>query len=193
MAEVTIQDATAERLDDVVHALTGGGDGAACSCQWWMMPNSRWQQTPRDERADMLRDELIAGPPPGLVAYVDGAAAGWVRIGPRPPQVRIGRTRAIAAATSEPLDDDTVWALSCFSVRREHRGAGLTARLLDAAIAYARTHGARVIEGYPVDTTVGTASSDALYHGALSTFLQAGFVELDRCGGNRALVALTLD
>ena len=66
-------------------------------------------------------------PPPALIAYVDGEAAGWVRVGPRTAQMRIGRTRDIAANTPEPLDDPDVWAVSCFVVRREHRGQGLNA------------------------------------------------------------------
>jgi GNAT superfamily N-acetyltransferase len=66
--------------------------------------------------------------------------------------------------------------------RKEFRGQGLAARLLDAAVDHARTHGARVVEGYPVDTSAGKTSSNDLYHGALSSFVDAGFVEVARPG-----------
>ncbi|NKF34685.1 GNAT family N-acetyltransferase, partial [Pseudomonas sp. BGM005] len=77
----------------------------------------------------------------------DGEAAGWIRIGRRTLQARLPRTRMIAAASDEPFDDDSVWAVSCFVVRREHRGSGLNLELLRAAVDYARASGAQLIEG----------------------------------------------
>lgn len=192
MPTITTEPATIRRWDDVQHALTGGGDGASCQCIWPMLSNTDWNATTRDQRTEMLRAELDAGPPPGLIAYVDGAPVGWIRIGPRPAQARIPRTRIIAKSTAEPLDDPTVWAVTCFVVRREHRGTGLNRALLDAAIDVARDSGARLIEGYPVDTGGTSVRSNDLYHGALSTFLRAGFVETATLKPGRTLVTLDL-
>lgn len=63
--------------------------------------------------------------------------------------------------------------------------------LLDAAVAHARGHGARVIEGYPIDTDRGKTTSNELFHGALSTFLHAGFTEVARPKPARPIVSLT--
>ena len=94
MAEIVITPATADRFDDAEHALSGGGDGRSCQCQWWTITNAEFQRTSQDERRALLRDEVERGStPPALIAYVDGEAAGWVRVGPRAAQVRIGRTR----------------------------------------------------------------------------------------------------
>ena len=76
-----------------------------------------------------------------MIAYVDGDAAGWARIGPRPSQQRIVHTRAIVRATGEPLDDDGVWSLTCFAVRTRYRGRGLNSVLLAAAVDLAETRG----------------------------------------------------
>lgn len=175
MATITTEPATITRWDDVQHSLTGGGDGAGCQCIWPIVRNKVWQSTTLEQRRDMLRDEIAAGPPPGLVAYIDGEAAGWIRVGPRTVQQRILHTHAIASATTEPLDDESVWAVTCFVVRREHRGKGLTAQLLASALDYARESGARLIEAYPVDTSTGSHRSNDLYHGTVSTFRAAGF------------------
>ena len=193
MTTITIEPATADRFDDAQHALSGGGDGYGCQCQWWMMPNSEWQKTSREEREGRLRDEIDAGPPPALIAYVDGEAAGWVRVGPRTRQVRIGRTRNFTAHSEEPWDDDSVWTVSCFVVRKDHRKQGLNARLLDAAIDYARASGARVIEAYPLDPGAGKKIPvNDLYHGVLSTFEEAGFREVARPQPHLAIVSLEL-
>lgn len=140
----------------------------------------------------LLHDEIDAGPPPGLIAYVDGVAAGWIRVGPRTTQTRILRTRSIAAATSEPLDDASVWAVTCFVVRREFRGQGLTAQLLTAAIDYARHAGARTVEAYPVDTSDGNHRSNELFHGTLSTFLAHDFRRTGELTRGRVLVVRDL-
>lgn len=175
MARIITEPATIARWDDVQHSLSGGGDGAGCQCIWPIVRNRVWQTTTPEQRRDMLRDEIASGPPPGLIAYADGEAAGWVRVGPRTVQQRILHTRAIVSATTEPLDDESVWAVTCFVVRREHRGRGLTARLLASALDYARESGARLIEAYPVDTSTGSHRSNDLYHGTVTTFLAAGF------------------
>ncbi|WP_311244426.1 GNAT family N-acetyltransferase [Microbacterium sp. WCS2018Hpa-23] len=192
MVMITTEVATTARWDDVQHALTGGGDGASCQCIWPMLSNKDWNETTAPQRTEMLRDEIAEGPPPGLIAYVDGEAAGWIRIGPRSLQARIPRTRTIAAATDESFDDDSVWAVTCFVVRREHRGSGLNHELLRAAVGFARASGARLIEGYPVDTRGEKKRTNDLFHGTLGTFLAAGFAEQTEMKPGRTLVALEL-
>jgi GNAT superfamily N-acetyltransferase len=193
MATITIEPATTPRFDDVEHVFDAGGDARGCQCQWWMMPNVEWSKTSQEQRRDMLAEEIAAPPPPGLVAYVDGEAAGWVRVGPRTRQVRLGRTLIISSSTEEPLDDESVWTVSCFVVRKGHRGQGLNARLLDAAVAFAREHGARVIEAYPIDPDAGKEHPvNDLFHGVVSTFQNAGFREVARPKPDRPIVALDL-
>ncbi|NYF29916.1 MULTISPECIES: GNAT family N-acetyltransferase [unclassified Microbacterium] len=193
MATITTELATMARWDDVQHALTGGGDGASCQCIWPVLSNKDWNTTTTPQRTEMFRAEIDEGPPPGIVASVDGEAAGWIRIGPRTRQARVARTRIIAAASTEPFDDESVWAVTCFVVRREHRGSGLNLELLRAAVEYARESGARLIEGYPVDTRGEKQRSNGLFHGTLGTFLAAGFMEQAELKPGRTLVALSFD
>lgn len=192
MTHVSTLPATPQLWDDVQHALTGGGDGASCQCAWWTLTNTEFNSTTVDERRDRLQGEIDTGPPPGIIAYVDGEPAGWTRVGPRTKQARLARTRNIIAATPEPLDDPDVWAVTCFVVRREHRGAGVTSALLDAAVEYARTSGARVLEAYPTDTSTGKHASNDLYTGVLSNFLAAGFSQTGLRKPGRPIVAITL-
>ena len=192
MATITTEQATIERWDDVQHSLSGGGDGRSCQCIWPVVRNKDWQASDFEQRRDMLHDEVADGPPPGLIAYVDGEAAGWIRVGPRTAQLRILHTKSITAATTEPLDDDTVWSVTCFVVRRDHRGKGLNARLLKQAIDYARDSGARLLEAYPVDNSRGSHRSNDMFHGALSTFRAAGFEQGPAISGGRVLVTRPL-
>lgn len=191
MAQITIEPATLPRFDDVQHAFSGGGDGGSCQCQWFMMRNREWEATDRNERTEMLRADMSDDLAPGLVAYVDGESAGWVKIAPRTRQPRLAFTKALAASP-EPWDADDVWAVTCFVVRREHRGAGLNTRLLASAVDFARANGARVIEAYPIDTSVAQKRVNELFVGVLSTFLAAGFREVARAHPARPIMSLDL-
>ncbi len=128
------------------------------------------RSAPADNRAGL--QALVGGDrPPGLLAVEsDGTAIGWVSLGPREDFERLERSRF-----RPRLDDVPVWSIVCFVVSRRARRRGLQARLLEAAIAYARAHGAPALEAYPVDTSSGRPSAATLYSGVLSTFLEAGF------------------
>lgn len=188
---IEILPATGDRFDDAETALDSG-DGPACQCQWWLLPNGPWKAATVADRTEMFRAELDGDLPPGLIAYIDGEPAGWVRVGPRTAQPRLGRTRDVTGPTTEPLDDPSVWAVTCFVVRTAHRGTGLMRDLLDAAVAAARTRGARVIEGYPLDPAAAKRSSNQLFRGTVSVFEDAGFTVVGRPKPDRALVSLTL-
>ncbi len=188
---IEILPATGDRFDDAETALDSG-DGPGCQCQWWLLTNAEFQKTSRDDLTTRFHAEMHGDRAPGLIAYVDGEPAGWVRVGPRIDQARLLRTRDVTTATDEPLDADDVWSISCFVVRTAHRGQGLMKRLLDAAVSTARDAGARVVEAYPLDPTVTKRSANQLYRGTVSMFEQAGFDIVDRPKPDRALVSLTL-
>lgn len=191
MATITTRPATAKRWDDVVAAMTGGGDGGNCRCRWFHLTSAQWQATSVSERRAALEAEVAAGPPRGLVAYVDGAPAGWLRVAPRVEQGRITRSR-IPRASAVPMRDPSVWAITCAQVRREHRGLGVVGVLVAGAIAFAREQGASVLEAYPIDTTVAQVSDDDLYHGPASAFLAHGFTEVARPAPARPVLSLSL-
>jgi len=79
-----------------------------------------------------------------------------------------------------------VWSVVCFYVRPGYRGCGLTVPLLKAAVAFAASRGAWIVEGYPVDKADLPAPSR--WTGPLATFLRAGFVEVARRAPARPIV-----
>lgn len=192
MTGVVVAPATAAGFAAVEHAMTGGGDGASCWCRWLMATRADFDASSRDGRRDALRDEIAgAEVAPGLVAEVDGEGVGWVRVSPRPAQPGVLRTRIVKAGSTEPAADGDVWAITCFVVRQELRGSGVAAALLDGAIRHAVGHGARVIEGYPVDRAAkAKVTSAELWHGTVGLFARAGFEETARPTPGRAVMTL---
>jgi len=60
--------------------------------------------------------------------------------------------------------------------------------LIRAAVDHAREGGASVLEAYPM--TTGSAISEELHHGMMSSYLEAGFVEIGRPTLRRAVVQI---
>jgi GNAT superfamily N-acetyltransferase len=87
------------------------------------------------------------------------------------------------------VDDRPVWSVVCFFIHRKHRRTGLGRALLEAAVAWARDRGARIVEGYPWDLAAGTKKSSAeLFVGTLPMFEAAGFREVARHAPARPIV-----
>lgn len=119
-------------------------------------------------RADAMRT-LTEREPQGVLTYRDGVPVGWCSIGPR-----AGITRLAASRLIRPLDDVDVWSIICTVVRSGHRRQGVTARLLEGAVAYARSHGAPGVEAYPVDPE-GRMDLTMAFVGTRTMFERAGF------------------
>ncbi len=190
---VRVEQATPALWDDVVQVFGTRGDPSWCWCQFFVTTGEgylRATDTNREALHDGLRrDELR---PAGLLAYVDDAPVGWLQVGPRPSFPRVTTHR-----TTRPIgdpDDESIWRTACFVVKVGHRRQGVAAALLDAAIPFARDHGAAVLEGHPVDVAErgGKVPGANLYHGPLSTFLAAGFTVVARPTPARPVVRLTL-
>lgn len=168
-------------------AIFGTADyPSRCLCQRFKVTGWLWRDTTLAERAAMLRAGTRCGEPgaaatSGLVAYVDGEPAGWVAVEPRTAYPKLRGLRVPWAGRDEDRDDDGVWAVTCFAVRKGYRGRGLTYPLARAAVDHARGRGARALEAYPMETQPGKEITwGELYVGAVQVFADAGFAEIHR-------------
>jgi GNAT superfamily N-acetyltransferase len=188
-AVIEVRDATAQRWDDVAAVLGTRGDPARCWCQYFRLRGKAWQTATAASNREGLRTQILHDPvPPGVLAYAGDEPVGWCAIAPRSSYLRLAHSPVPSAVP----DEDGLWAVTCFVVRVGFRRTGVAGALLDGAVAFAERHRARAVEGYPVDVAVKEASSAQLYHGALTLFLRAGFVELARPLPYRAVVRRTL-
>lgn len=138
------------------------------------------------EHRGALRRVVADGGSPGLVGYVDGEAAGWISLGPRPDFPRLDDSRMMRA-----VDDTAVWSVVCSFVGRRFRGQGVQHRLLAAAVDYARDQGVRTLEAYPVDRA-GRSENTAMWWGSRSLYEKAGFREVERRSPTRLVMRRSL-
>jgi len=175
MAADSILPLTPERWPDFEDLFGKQGACYGCWCTYFRLPPAARRQSDRQRNKDHIRERIMAGPPPGLLAYADGRAVGWMQIGPRadvPEWNNAGRVSS--PLVPDDAADPSVWAISCFFLRASARGRGLTHRLVAAGIGFAREAGARVLEACPIDQSKDTRSV-GLFVGSIRVFEKAGF------------------
>jgi ribosomal protein S18 acetylase RimI-like enzyme len=204
---VTIRPLTPSRWPDLEAVFEARGCSIARSCWCMFYRDSGRVEVPRgarraDVRKARLRALCEAGPPPGLIAYarLDPAGAlsprgrlhpvGWVTLGPRRDFAKLQRSPVMKPVDDTPLDA-RLWSIVCFVVPPAYRHRGVAHALLQGAVEYARKHGARIVEAYPVDRSKRSAD-DAMWFGAKSMYDRAGFEEVARRRPQRPVVRLAL-
>lgn len=179
---------------DAEAVLGTPGDQRHCWCQFDRWAPSVYRSMPVGEkRAHLVAQVDADGASPGVVARTGDEPVGWVSVAPRSTFPRIATSPSMSTAqTRADLDDDGIWAVTCFVVRTRFRRRGVSAVLLDAAVRHARDGGAHTVEGYPVDAAERPNAGSGTYRGRLSTFEAAGFEVVARTRPGRAVVRLAL-
>ena len=173
---------TAERWCDLERLFGEHGADGGCWCMWWRLTRSQFARQRGEKNKEALKAIVDSGQIPGLLAYADGQPIAWCSVGPRETYPALERSR-----TLKRVDDKLVWSIVCFFVAEPFRRRGLMVPFLKAAVAYAKEHGAKIVEGYPVEPTK-TLSGASGYMGLVPAFRKAGFVEVLRRSETRPIM-----
>lgn len=179
-SEITIKPLTRARFADLAALFMQGGDPKWCWCMFYRKRGADWASDTRENR-EALRKLAGRRTAPGLVAYLEGQAVGWVGLAPREEYERLESSKVLAR-----IDDVPVWSIVCFVVAAKSRGQGIALELLRGAIAYARKRGASTLEAYPVSDTRGRVRAADAYHGTQSMFEKEGFKLIEVRQWNKA-------
>lgn len=189
---LVVEPLSAERFEALAALFREGGDPRSCWCMFWRVRGKEFSGAKVPELRGRMA-ALAAGPlAPGLVAFRGGRAVGWCSLGPREDFDRLERSRVIPR-----VDDKPVWSIVCFAVSKSARGEGVAGALLEAAVKWARKHGAKILEAYPVEVEPGsTVTAESADTGTLPMFERAGFLVVsttDSKAGGRPRVIVRRD
>ena len=157
------------------------GACGGCWCMFWKLRGKAFDENTGEPMRQMQKAIVDSGTVPGLLAYVDGQPVGWIAVEPRSAYPKLAHSRVL-----KPVDDKTVWSVTCFFVVKQARRQGLTVELLKGAVEYVKAKGGKIVEGYPVDTKE-IMPAPFIYTGTASAFRQAGFVEVTRRSETRPI------
>jgi GNAT superfamily N-acetyltransferase len=181
-AKPVLQPLTPERWGDFVDLFGANGACGGCWCMWWRAHRPDFLKGRGAGNKQALKRIVDRGPPPGVLAYVDGKAVGWCAVAPRSEKPVLDNSRL-----AKRVDDKDVWSISCFFTRAGYRGRGLSKTLIEAALKLAKKQGAKLVEAYPWDTTE-KKSTTTIYTGIASTFAALGFETVARRAPHRPVM-----
>jgi GNAT superfamily N-acetyltransferase len=170
---------TQKHLPDLERFSEEHGKFRYCSCMRWRLDSAAYQRSTKQERVTALAEMVRQNLPVGILAYLDDTPVAWCSIAPRETYAALERYKALGRIDTEP-----VWSIVCFFVDRKVRGQGVTLGLLKAALEYAVSQGARIIEGYPVQPDARLYT----YMGSPATFEKAGFKDVTPVGQTRQIM-----
>jgi GNAT superfamily N-acetyltransferase len=151
-----------------------GGTGG-CWCMFLRLSHAEFEAQKGEPNHVEMKAIVDSGEVPGILAYVDGQPAGWCSIAPREAYPRLQRSRV-----AKRIDEQPVWSAICFFIHKDYRHTGVSSELLMAAVDYAKGHGAKIIEGYPVEPKKDKMPDVFAWQGLAEVFRRAGFKEVAR-------------
>jgi len=188
LSDLTFVPLTPARWADFENLFGERGACGGCWCMWWHRTRAEFEESKGEANRRAMCARVSGGEEPGILAYAGRTPVGWCAIGPRDGYPAIVASRAL-----RQVPGDDVWSVTCFFVHRTYRGTGISVVLLRAAIEHARKHGARVIEGYPVEPKGESLPAAFAWTGLRATFDRAGFREVLRRSTTRPTMRLQLE
>jgi GNAT superfamily N-acetyltransferase len=168
---LTIRRLTPDQWPALEDLFGQNGACGGCWCMYWRI-GSAYHKRRREQNKSAFREIVKRGPPPGLLAFDGDVAVGWCQLTPRDALPWLDRAWRL-----KRVDAASVWALSCFYVRKGYRKRGVTSALIVAALKAARRAKAPALEAYPLDAALTPSASGT---GFASTFARAGFKTVAR-------------
>jgi GNAT superfamily N-acetyltransferase len=136
-----------------------------------------------DPNRRAMRRLVASGSVPGVLGYLDEEPVGWCSVEPREVFSTLARSRIL-----KPVDDRPVWSIVCLFVHKDHRGKGISVRMIRGAARWAASQGARLVEAYPVEPRRTPMPPAFAWNGLASAYLAAGFREVARRSETRPIM-----
>jgi GNAT superfamily N-acetyltransferase len=174
---------TPQRWPDLETLFGPRGACGGCWCMVWRLSHADFERQKGELNRRDFKALVESGATPGLLGYAGEQPVAWCAVAPRERYPALARSRIL-----KPVDGEPVWSVTCLFVARPFRRQGLTVRMLAAVVAHAGRHGARIVEGYPVEPKTPDMPAAFAWTGTASAFRQAGFKEALRRAPTRPIM-----
>ena len=179
---------TLERWPDFELLFGEKGACGGCWCMWWRLKSSEFKELKGNGNKQMMKNLIISGEVPGIIAYYNKLPVGWCSVSPREQFSALERSRVL-----KRIDEKPVWSVVCFFIAKPYRKIGLTRELLNFIIKYCAGQGAKIIEGYPVQPRKSEVPGVFAFTGFASAFQKAGFKEVARRSETRPIMRYEIE
>ncbi len=154
----------------------------------WRLPRKQFEQQKGEQNKLAMKSIVESGEIPGILSYHKTKAIGWCAIAPRSIYSALSRSRIL-----RPIDERPCWSIACLFIDKSYRNKGVSTELIQTAAEYAKSQGAELVEGYPVEPKSGRVIPPAFaWTGIPKAFTRAGFKEVVRRSPTRPIMRLEL-
>jgi len=180
---------TRKEWDDFALLFGERGACGGCWCMLWRLTRKEFEANKGAGNKKAQKALVDSGTIPGLLAYYGSEPIGWCAIAPRVDYSALERSRIL-----KPVDELECWSVACLFIEKSHRKRGVATELLKAAGKYAKSKGAKILEGYPVEPKSDKDIPAVFaWTGIPKSFEQAGFREVARRSPTRPIMRLDLN
>lgn len=181
---LSFQPLTPARWNDFVSLFGHRGACGGCWCMLWRLSRKQFELQKGNGNKRAMKKIINSGQVPGILAYHNGKAIGWCSIAPRTSFPALSRSRIL-----QPVDNKPCWSVTCLFIERSYRKKWVSTKLLRAAGKFAKSRGARVVEGYPVEPrSQKEIPAVFAWTGISNGFVRAGFKEVARRSPTRPIM-----
>ncbi len=186
--ELSFHPVTIDQWADFVSLFGARGACGGCWCMLWRLPRKQFERQKGEHNKLAMKSIVDSGEVPGILAYHNTNAIGWCAIAPRTSFPALSRSRVL-----RPIDDRPCWSVACLFVGKSCRKKGVATELLRAATEYAKSQGAEMVEGYPVEPKSEKDIPPVFaWTGIPKAFMDAGFQEVARHSPTRPIMRMEL-
>ncbi len=170
MALISFKNLDQSTWQDLEYLFGEKGACGGCWCMYWRLTNKEYEAGKGTVNKDRFNELVNRSWPLGILGYEGNKPIGWCSISPRKELPRLERSRLL-----KPIDDEPVWSITCLFIQKAYRRKGLSKHLIKAAVEYARSQGARIVEAYPIVPKKDKMPDVFAWVGFFDAFKSAGF------------------
>ena len=168
---------------DFVTLFGERGACGGCWCMSWLLTKKEFDANKGAGNKRKMKKLVDNNVEPGILAYFNEEPIGWCAVASRENYIRLEKSRVL-----KPIDDQVVWSIPCFFIKKEFRRKGLSTEILKAATEYCKSKGVKIVEGYPSEPYANNIPAAFAWTGFPSSFRNAGFKEVIRRSKSRPIM-----
>lgn len=180
---LSVEPLTVSRFPALERLFGANGACGGCWCMTPRLPLREYEAGKGESNRRALRALAKRDLAPGVLVFRGDEPIAWCAIAPRAEYLRLSTSRVLA-----PVDGAEVWSIVCLFVKKDERRSGISRVAIRAAVDYAASRGARIVEAYPIDPVKGDVAPVFAWTGLLSAYLDVGFREVARRSPTRPIV-----
>ncbi len=180
---LTVLPLTKARWNDFTTLFGEQGACEGCWCMFWRLRHKEYQTGRGEINRDKMKSLVERGVVPGLIGYLHEEPIAWISLAPREEYIRLETSKILSPVDESP----NLWSIVCLFIAKPWRRKGYSVPLIRAAVQYAFSKGAKVVEAYPFDIEKKEPDS-WVFTGIAKMYRSAGFEEVLRRSPRRPIM-----